>query len=116
MSSGLLDMELKKLSDIIDQLHGNSLLLMNESFQTTTDDAAKELANEIVPALCRQKVKILFVTHLYGYAKETWDNQKKDALFLSPRGASYGDKQYQLREAEPSQSAAGTRLYDELLG
>jgi DNA mismatch repair ATPase MutS len=66
MRMGLLEVELKKLSALTDALKPGALLLMNESFQTTTPGDAKQLAQMIVPALKESGIFVLFVTHLYG--------------------------------------------------
>ena len=111
MQNGLLEVELVKLSGLVDALKPGALLLMNESFQTTTPGDAKRLAGEIVPALLNAGIRVLFVTHLYGYAMDVFEQKSDDTLFLRAQRSRDGNNTYCLQEGPPFKSAYGLTLF-----
>lgn len=115
MERGLLEVELQKLSDIIDQIQPNGLLLMNESFQTTLPLDAKRLAEEIVSGLTDAGVKVAFVTHLVAYAAERWHTHRDDTLSLTAQRESDGKNTFRVQEGKPFESAFGMALFNEVL-
>ena len=68
MESGKLDEELSRMSQIVDHVKANSLVLFNESFGSTNEREGSEIAGQIVSALLNRNVKVFFVTHLYHFA------------------------------------------------
>jgi DNA mismatch repair ATPase MutS len=112
---GLLDVELKKLSAIIEIIKPRSLLLMNETFQTTMPPDAKYLADSTVRALMDSGVTVVFVTHLYAYAAGQYAGRHGDTLFLRAERGEGGSRAYVLREGEPYASADGLALFREVL-
>lgn len=83
MESGKLDEELGRMSDIVDNITPNSILLFNESFAATNEREGSEIARQIVSALLEKGVKIFFVTHLYEFSHKLFDKKmKKGGLFL----------------------------------
>jgi DNA mismatch repair ATPase MutS len=108
---GLLEVELSKLSKLVDALKPGALLLMNETFQTTTPADAKRLAAEIVPALLESNILVLFVTHLYGYAMDVYEQKAEDTLFLLAQRSREGNNTYCMMEGPPFKTAYGLRLF-----
>lgn len=115
MKMGLLEVELSKMSKLTDALKPGALLLMNESFQTTTPGDARQLAVEIVPALLESGVSVLFVTHLYGYAMEVYEQKLGDTLFLLAQRSSTGNNTYRMLEGPPFKTAYGQKLFQEVM-
>lgn len=115
MQNGLLEVELSKLSRLVDVLKPGALLLMNESFQTTTPGDAKRLAAEIVPALLDAGIRVLFVTHLYGYAMDVFEQKSDDTLFLRAQRSLERTNTYCLQEGPPFKSAFGLILFREVM-
>ena len=68
MVSGKLDEELARMSEIVDQMTPNSVVLLNESFAATNEREGSEIAWQIMRALVETGVKVFFVTHLYVFA------------------------------------------------
>jgi MutS domain V len=68
MQSGNLDEELSRMSDIVDHLTANSMVLLNESFAAAHEREGSEIARQIVGALVEKRIKMFFVTHLYAFA------------------------------------------------
>ena len=112
---GLLEMELNKLSCIIDKIKPGSLLFMNESFQTTMPLDAKHLADGIVAALNDAEVTVCFVTHLYAYADGLYRRHREDMLFLRAGRDSNDKNTFILREGAPYKSAYGMELFCEIV-
>ncbi len=115
MRMGLLEVELNKLSKLVDALKPGALLLMNETFQTTTPGDAKLLAQEIVPALMEAGVTVLFVTHLYGYAMDVYEQKSEDALFLLAQRSREGNNTYCVLEGPPFKTAYGQKLFHDVM-
>jgi DNA mismatch repair ATPase MutS len=115
MKMGLLEVELSKMSKLTDALKPGALLLMNESFQTTTPGDARQLAAEIVPALLESGVSVLFVTHLYGYAMGVYEQKSDDTLFLLAQRSSTGNNTYRMLEGPPFKTAYGQKLFQEVM-
>ena len=113
---GLLDVELHKLSGIVDAIRPHSLLLLNETFQTTMPPDAKYLAETMVQALADSGITVVFVTHLYAYAVAAYEKRPVDTLFLRAERGGAGKRAYVLREGKPYSSAAGGDVYREVLG
>lgn len=116
MKMGLLEVELNKLSALTDALKPGALLLMNESFQTTTPGDARRLASQIVPAFLESGIFVLFVTHLYGYAMEVFEQNAGDTLFLLAQRSREGNNNYRMLEGPPFKTAYGLTLFHEVMG
>ncbi|MBQ9490358.1 MAG: hypothetical protein IJU80_10550, partial [Lachnospiraceae bacterium] len=72
MNSGRLDEELGRMNQIIEHLGEHPLLLLNESFATTTEKEGSVIAYDIIKALNEIGVKILTVTHLLSFARKMY--------------------------------------------
>ncbi|MBI4675445.1 MAG: DNA mismatch repair protein MutS [Chloroflexi bacterium] len=116
MESGKFDEELKRMSDIVDRLTPNSMLLCNESFVATNEREGSEIARQIVSALLEQGTRIFFVTHLYEFARGIYDQQRRDALFLRAERQPDGTRTFKLMEGEPLQTSYGKDLYGKIFG
>ena len=75
MKSGKLDEEPNRMSDIVDQITPNSMLLFSESFAATNEREGSEIARQIVCALLEKRIKVFFVTHLYEFAHGFYDKK-----------------------------------------
>jgi DNA mismatch repair ATPase MutS len=111
MESGKLDEELSRMSQIVDKVKTNSLLLLNESFGSTNEREGSEIASQVVSALQDRNVKVFFVTHLYHFAHACFVRRSATAAFLRAERLPGGTKPFKLIEAEPLQTSYGTDLY-----
>jgi DNA mismatch repair ATPase MutS len=116
MESGKLDEELSRMSQIVDKVKSNSLLLFNESFGSTNEREGSEIANQIVSALLDRNVKVFFVTHLYHFAHTCFVRKSATAAFLRAERRPDGTRPFKLVEAEPLQTSYGTDLYRTIFG
>jgi DNA mismatch repair ATPase MutS len=112
MESGKLDEELSRMSDIVEHITPNSLLLLNESFASTNEREGSEIARQIVSALAGIGIEIVFVTHLYEFARNLFDRKMPNAIFLRAQRLDDGTRTFKLVEGKPLQTSYGKDLYD----
>jgi DNA mismatch repair ATPase MutS len=110
MESGKWDEELSRMSEIIDRLKPNSILLLNESFSSTNQREGSEIARQIVRAL-EGDIKILSVTHLSHFAGDMFVRRTAETTFLRAERRPDGTRPFKLIEGEPLQTSYGEDLY-----
>lgn len=119
MNSGRLDEELRRMDQIVNRLEENSLVLLNESFATTTEKEGSVIAYDIIRALTESGVKVLMVTHLLSFAQRVYEEREdwaRYAAFLSAQRMENGQRTYKMVEREPQLTSFGLELYDEIIG
>ncbi len=116
MKSGKLDEELGRMSEIVDQMTPNSLLLLNESFAATNEREGSEIARQIVCALVEGRVKVFFVTHLYVFAHGLYEKRMRNAVFLRAERQEGGGRTFKVAVGEPLQTSFGEDLYGKIFG
>jgi hypothetical protein len=114
MKSGKLDEELARMSEIVDHIAPNSMLLLNESFAATNEREGSEIARQIVCALLERRVKIFYVTHLYQFARFFFDGKIEDAIFLRAERKADGTRTFRLLEGAPLETSHGEDLYRQI--
>ena len=119
MNSGRLDEELGRMNQIIDHLSENSMILLNESFATTTEKEGSVIAYDIIKALMETDVKILTVTHLLSFAQrvfsETQQNETSKATFLSAQRMGDGTRTFKMIQHAPELTSFGLDLYEDIM-
>lgn len=68
LSAGLFEDEIKRLKSDMDRIKNHALILMNESFSTTVESEAEQLASDVIAALAHIGSSVFFVTHFYDFA------------------------------------------------
>lgn len=116
MTSGKLDEELARMSEIADSLSPNSMVLFNESFASTTEREGSEIARQIIQALVENGIKVFFVTHLYDLAHNPYLHQQGTALFLRAQRHDDGQRTFRLVEGAPLPTSYGKDLYKQIFG
>lgn len=111
MKKGKLDEELARMSEIVDHLAPNSMLLLNESFAATNEREGSEIAGQVIRALNEKRIKVFFVTHLYEFAHGFFERKMDDTLFLRAERRVDGTRTFRLFEGEPSETSHGEDLY-----
>lgn len=111
MKSGKLAEELSRLSDIVDNLRKNSLVLFNESFAATNEREGSEIAGQIISALLEKRIKIFYVTHLYEFAHRFYGNQTGKSIFLRAERRADGRRSFKITEGVPLETSYGEDLY-----
>ncbi|MGE5668314.1 MAG: MutS-related protein [Betaproteobacteria bacterium] len=111
MKSGKLDEELARMSEIADQLSAGGVMLFNESFAATNDREGSEIARQIVRALLEKRVRVLFVTHLYDFARGLYERGPEQAVFLRAERRPDGTRSFRVVEGEPLETSYGEDVY-----
>ena len=119
MNSGRLDEELGRMSRIVDHLGEDSLILLNESFASTTELEGSVIAYDIVRALMEAGVKVLTVTHLLSFARRMYDQFRESpnsgVEFYSAQRMEDGTRTFRMVHA-PELTSFGLDLYDQMIG
>lgn len=116
MESGKFDKELNRMSDIVNHLTPHSYLLCNESFAATNEREGSEIARQVVSALLENGIRVFFVTHLYTFAHEMYNDYCENALFLRAERQPDGTRTFKLIQGEPQQTSYGKDLYERIFG
>lgn len=117
MNSGRLDEELGRMSRIIDNLGERSMILLNESFATTTEKEGSVIAYDIVKALTEAGVKILTVTHLLSFAQRMYDEAGggQGIEFFSAQRLEDGRRTFKMIQHAPELTSFGLDLYERIV-
>lgn len=115
MNSGRLDEELKRIDGIIRHLGPRSMVLLNESFATTTEEEGSLIAYDIIRALAEAGVRVLSVTHLLSFAKQIYGEARSDTAFLHAERKENGVRTFKMVPGEPELTSFGLDLYEQLI-
>ncbi len=115
MNSGRLDEELSRIHRIVDGLEPESMVLLNESFATTTEEEGSEIAYDIIKAFTEAGVKVLTVTHLLSFAQKVYREEWDKAIFLSAQRLEDGTRTYKMVAGEPELTSFGLDLYEQVI-
>jgi hypothetical protein len=114
MRRGKFDEEVARFSQIVDHLAPGSMLLCNESFAATNEREGSLIALQVVHALSERRVRVLFVTHLYEFARQLWAEHDPGVLFLRAERGAEGQRSYRIRPGEPLSTSFGRDLYERI--
>ncbi len=114
MKSGKFDEELGRMSEIVEHIRENSLVLFNESFSATNEREGSEIARQIVTALLDKAVKVFFVTHMYELARGFYDRNGYGGTFLRAGRREDGTRTFKMEEGEPLETSYGRDLYERI--
>jgi len=115
MKSGKFDEELSRMSDILDNITKNSLILFNESFAATNEREGSEIARQIATALLKKNIRVFFVTHMYELAGGFYKKRLKNAIFLIAERLSDGKRTFRIIEGKPLKTSFGKDLYKKII-
>ena len=111
MTSGKFDEELVRMNALADRVTVDSLVLFNESFASTNEREGSEVARQIVRALVEERVKVVYVTHMYHFAHGLFEDMKERALFLRAERREGGERTFKVMPGEPLETSYGEDLY-----
>jgi DNA mismatch repair ATPase MutS len=112
MNSGRLDEELLRINNIVNSLNKNSMILMNESFATTTERESTIIAKDIILPLIEHDIKIIYVTHLFEFADKIYNEYNEKATFMRAVRKENGDRTFEIKENKPIYTSYGEDLYN----
>lgn len=115
MNSGRLDEELGRMNQIVEHLGERSLVLLNESFATTTEKEGSVIAYDIIKALNEAGVKVLTVTHLLSFAQRMYDEASQGVEFFSAQRLPDGSRTFKMIQHEPELTSFGLDLYERIV-
>lgn len=111
MTSGKFDEELARMSALIDRLVPNTLVLCNESFQSTNEREGSAIARELVLGFQAHRIKTIFVTHLYDLAHSLHEQADPMVAFRRAERAADGTRSFRVVPGEPLSTSFGQDLY-----
>ena len=111
MTSGKFDEELARMSNVIDRLRPNSLILCNESFQSTNEREGSAIARDLVLAFQAHRIKVVFVTHLYDLAHSLHARGDPATAFLRAERGADTTRSFHVVPGEPLSTSFGQDLY-----
>lgn len=90
LNFGKLAEELSRLRNELPIVTGGGLVLLNESFATTTEKEGTIIAVDVLRALSKTQSSVIFVTHLYELAVNI--DKLNDSLFNNQKAVNYVTK------------------------
>ncbi len=114
LKSGKFDEELKRMSEIVQRITPNSLMIFNESFAATNEAEGSLIATDIVNAFLDKNIKILFITHMYSFAERFLKKDLKNTIFLRAGRDEVGERNYKIKEGIPLKTSFGEDIYKKI--
>lgn len=115
MNMGKFEEELKRMEEILYGAKENTLILLNESFATTTEVTAYQIAMDLTHACMQHNVTIWMVTHITKFAQELYQEKCKEVLFLSAGRQDEKELRFSMYEKEPGNTSYGLELYENMI-
>ncbi len=116
MNSGRLDEEMKRMDRIVNLITPESLVLLNESFASTTEKEGSQIAENIIQAFYDSGVHVFSVTHLFAFASRMYEKKLPEARFFSAERKEDGTRTYKMIDHEPTETSFGLDLFHEMIG
>jgi DNA mismatch repair ATPase MutS len=116
LRQGKLDEELARLSQCIDALTPQALLLSNESCAVTNQREGARILSDVADAVHDYGARAVYVTHLHelALAVRDWRTPAKQ-LLRAERGAT-GERSFRIVPGEPEATSHGVDLYERIIG
>ncbi len=113
LESGKFDDELRRFDLMISKIKPNSLIILNESFQSTDEHEGSKIGFEIIKALRDSNVRVILVTHMYDLATLI-KKEYNDSYFLRAERLEDGSRSFILKEADVLKTSFGRDLYNKI--
>ena len=114
MTSGTLDEELSRLKGVIGMIKPNSLMLFNESFQSTSEIEGSTIAYDIIRALNEKNIMVVMVSHMYHLYTLLEKNYNNKVYYLRASRDIDGHRSYKLISDKPLETSFALDLYEEI--
>lgn len=115
MNMGKFEEELKRMEDILCHAGENTLILLNESFATTTEVTAYQIAMDLFHTCLEHHVTVWMVTHITKFAKKLYEEKREDVSFLSAGRAAESEIRFRMYEKVPGNTSYGLELYEQMI-
>ncbi|MCA9832399.1 MAG: hypothetical protein KC435_00470 [Thermomicrobiales bacterium] len=116
MNVGKFEEEVRRMSEIADQITPGNMLLCNESFASTNEREGSEIGRQVVQAMTEAGVKVVYVTHLYDLAHGFEMQGSDNVLLLRAERGDDGTHTFKLTENPPLATSFGRDLYARIFG
>lgn len=116
MNSGRLVEEMKRMDRIVNLITSDSLILLNESFASTTEKEGSQIAENIIQAFYDSGVHVFSVTHLFTFASRMYEKKLPAARFFSAERLDDGSRTFKMIDHEPTETSYGLDLFYEMIG
>ena len=116
MNSGRLVEEMKRMNHMVNMVSAKSLILMNESFSSTTEKEGSLVADSIIRSLFDSGVTVWMVTHLYEFASRLYQRGAPGMRFMCADRREDGSRTFKILDGEPQETSYGMDLYQEIVG
>ncbi|MQS75246.1 MutS-related protein [Companilactobacillus halodurans] len=116
LTSGKLDNELLRMSNIVQAIHDKTLILMNESFSSTNEHEGSQINAQVVSGLVNSGVTVISVTHQFEFSKMLQLNSDIEPIFLRPERDENGHRNFKLLKGSPLKTSFGVDIYDRVFG
>ncbi len=114
MHSGKFDEELTRMRDLIPELQPTAMILFNESFAATNEREGSEIARQICAALMENRIRVIFVTHLYSFAEKWYTQQNPAVLLLRAERGNDGQRSFRIFADKPLSTSFGKDVYNKI--
>ncbi len=114
MKSGKFDEELARMSDIIEDILPNAVVVFNESFSSTNELEGSQIASQIIKALIEKNIKVIFVTHMFELVNIFYKNDYKNAIYLRANRKEDGSRDFKILEAKPLHTSFAKDIYENI--
>lgn len=116
MNTGRFEEELKRMEQILYGIDGRSLILLNESFSSTTEISAAKIALDIAHGIEGKNVDLWTVTHITKFAGELYAEKNPRHIFVSAGRESNHEPRFKMVEKKPDDTSFGMELFDMVIG
>ncbi|GLV49242.1 DNA mismatch repair protein MutS [Thermus sp. LT1-2-5] len=106
--------EVQRFSSLVDHLSPGALLLLNETFASTSEAEGSALGAQVVRALTAHGVRVAYVTHFYALVEAFRGDEA--ALFLKAERLPDGRRTYRLQPGTPEPTAYAEDLLRLIFG
>lgn len=114
MVHGKFDEELVRMRQIIEQASPHALVAMNESFASTNDAEAADVAVPVIRALLDTGIRVVLVTHSYELAARLLRDEGQRAVSLRAQRLADGARTFTLAAAPPLTTSFAADLYRQI--
>ncbi|HVA61729.1 MAG TPA: DNA mismatch repair protein [Mycobacteriales bacterium] len=115
MVSGKFDEELVRMDGVVGRLTAGDLLVMNESFSSTTETEGAQIAGSLIEALLDEDVTVMCVTHSYELA-ERLRGRGDGVLFLRAERRADGERTFRVLPGAAQPTSHSEDVYRRVFG
>lgn len=105
LQHGKFDDELERMSQLVDRLTPDAVVLLDESFSSTNEIEGSQVARDIVESLITAGIRVCYVTHLYKLSHGLAQQHDPRHLFLRAQRECDQLHPHQLVAAEPESTS-----------